>query len=60
MVIDFHAHVFAKGWVPKRFFEGIAEMAAASMKKKGMDAVFAKDLKPMMRVFEAAAKAVKA
>jgi predicted TIM-barrel fold metal-dependent hydrolase len=47
MVIDFHAHVFAKGWVPKRFFEGIAEMAAASMKKKGMDACAA-DIAKMM------------
>ena len=33
---------------------------AVALKKKCMDAVFAKDLKPMMRVFEAAAKAVKA
>lgn len=33
---------------------------AVALKKKGMGAVFAKDLKPMMRVFEAAAKAVKA
>jgi len=30
---------------------------AVALKKKGMGAVFAKDLKPMMRVFEAAAKA---
>ena len=28
MVIDFHAHVFAKGWVPQRFFDGSAELAA--------------------------------
>jgi len=47
MVIDFHAHVFARGWVPKRFFDGIAEMAAASMKKKGMDACAA-DIAKMM------------
>jgi hypothetical protein len=47
MVIDFHAHVFAKGWVPKRFFEGIATLAAASMQKKGMDACAA-DIAKMM------------
>ena len=47
MVIDFHAHVFAKGWVPTRFFDGIAELAAASMKKKGMDAC-ATDIAKMM------------
>ena len=47
MVIDFHAHVFAKGWVPTRFFEGIATMAAASMQKKGMDACAA-DIAKMM------------
>jgi len=47
MVIDFHAHVFARGWVPRRFFDGIAEMAAASMKKKGMDAC-ATDIAKMM------------
>ena len=33
---------------------------AVALKKKGMGAVFAKDLKPMMRVFKAAAEAVKA
>lgn len=47
MVIDFHAHVFAKGWVPNRFFEGIATLAAASMQKKGMDAC-ATDIAKMM------------
>lgn len=47
MVIDFHAHVFAKGWVPKRFFDGIADMAAASMQRKGMDACAA-DIARMM------------
>ncbi|MDH3511614.1 MAG: amidohydrolase family protein [Gammaproteobacteria bacterium] len=47
MVIDFHAHVFAKGWVPNRFFEGIATLAAASMQKKGMDAC-ATDITKMM------------
>lgn len=47
MVIDFHAHVFARGWVPKRFFDGIAELAAASMQKKGMDAC-AVDIARMM------------
>ena len=33
---------------------------AIALKKKGMGAVFAKDLKPMIRIFEAAADAVKA
>lgn len=33
---------------------------AVSLKKKGMAAVFSKDLKPMIRVFEAAADSVKA
>ena len=33
---------------------------AVALKKKGMGAVFAKDLKPMIRVFEAAAESVKA
>lgn len=47
MVIDFHAHVFAKGWVPKRFFEGIADLAANSMQKRGMDACAA-DIAKMM------------
>jgi predicted TIM-barrel fold metal-dependent hydrolase len=47
MVIDFHAHVFAKGWVPKRFFDGIAELAASSMQRKGMDACAA-DIAKMM------------
>jgi hypothetical protein len=47
MVIDCHAHVFAEGWVPKRFFDGIAELAAASMKKRGMDAC-ATDIAKMM------------
>lgn len=33
---------------------------ALALQKKGMGAVFAKDLKPMIRIFEAAAKSVKA
>ncbi len=33
---------------------------ALALHKKGMGAVFAKDLKPMIRVFEEAAKSVKA
>lgn len=33
---------------------------AVALKKKGMGAVFANDLKPMMRIFEDAAKSVKA
>jgi hypothetical protein len=33
---------------------------AVALRKKGMGAVFAKDLKPMIRVFEEAAKSVKA
>ena len=33
---------------------------AVALKKKGMGAVFTKDLKPMIRVFEAAAESVKA
>lgn len=33
---------------------------AVALKKKGIGAVFAKDLKPMIRVFEDAAKSVKA
>jgi len=37
MVIDFHVHVFARGWVPPRFFEGVAELAAASMRRQGKD-----------------------
>jgi hypothetical protein len=32
---------------------------AVALKKKGMGAVFAKDLKPMIRVFKAAAEGVK-
>ncbi len=47
MIIDFHAHVFARGWVPKRFFDGIADMAATSMQRKGMDACAA-DIARMM------------
>jgi len=47
MVIDFHAHVFARGWVPKRFFDGVSELAAASMQRKGMDAC-AVDMAKMM------------
>lgn len=33
---------------------------AVALQKKGMAAVFAKDLKPMIRIFEEAAKSVKA
>lgn len=33
---------------------------AVALKKKGMSAVFSKDLKPMVRIFEAAADSVKA
>ena len=33
---------------------------AVALQKKGMGAVFAKDLKPMIRVFEAAAESVMA
>jgi hypothetical protein len=33
---------------------------AVALQKKGMGAVFAKDLKPLIRVFEEAAKSVKA
>ena len=33
---------------------------AVALKNKGMGAVFAKDLKPMIRIFEAAANSVKA
>jgi hypothetical protein len=33
---------------------------AVALKKKGMSAVFTHDLKPMIRIFEAAANAVKA
>ncbi|WP_397591678.1 hypothetical protein [Sphingorhabdus sp.] len=33
---------------------------AVALQKKGMGAVFAKDLKPMIRVFDEAAKSVKA
>lgn len=33
---------------------------AVALKKKGMGAVFAHDLKPMIRIFEAAANSVKA
>jgi hypothetical protein len=33
---------------------------ALALKKKGMSAMFSKDLKPMVRVFEAAADSVKA
>lgn len=47
MVIDFHAHVFARGWVPRRFFDGVAELAAASMARKGMDACAADMAKAM-------------
>jgi predicted TIM-barrel fold metal-dependent hydrolase len=47
MVIDCHAHVFAKGWVPNRFFDSISELAAASMQRKGMDAC-ATDIAKMM------------
>jgi predicted TIM-barrel fold metal-dependent hydrolase len=47
MVIDFHVHVFAKGWVPNRFFDSIAELATASMKRKGVDAC-AVDMARMM------------
>ena len=39
--------MFAKGWVPKRFFYGIAELAAASMQRKDMDAC-ATDIAKMM------------
>lgn len=48
MIIDFHAHVFAKGWVPERFFDSIAELAATSMRKKGIDACTAKIAKMMV------------
>jgi len=47
MAIDFHAHVFARGWVPQRFFDGVSELAAASMHKRGMDACAA-DIARMM------------
>lgn len=35
-------------------------VTAVSLKKKGMAAVFSKELKPMARIFEAAAESVKA
>lgn len=37
MIVDFHVHVFAKGWVPNRFFEGVAQLAAASMRRQGAE-----------------------
>ncbi len=36
MIIDIHAHLFAKGWVPREFFDGIARFITHEFAKQGV------------------------
>jgi hypothetical protein len=37
MIIDIHTHLFAKGWVPKEFFYGVARFITSSFAKHGIN-----------------------
>jgi len=36
MIIDTHAHIFAKGWVPRKFYHGIARFITHEFAKQGV------------------------
>ena len=36
MIIDIHTHLFAKGWVPKEFFYGVARFITREFEKQGI------------------------
>ena len=37
MIIDIHAHLFMKGWVPSKWFHGIARFITHEFAKQGID-----------------------
>jgi len=36
MIIDIHAHIFGKGWIPKEFFYGVARFITHEFAKQGI------------------------
>ena len=36
MIIDIHTHLFGKGWVPRKFFHGVARFITHEFAKQGI------------------------